>query len=147
MPRPRDRSRGEETNLKEFGRWLVFSTAVVVCWPVASRAEEASPGVSAPHAALVNKYCVTCHSDKMRTGGLSLQGADLADVPRNAENWEKVIRKLRTGSMPPQGMPRPEQAAIDGLASYLEVSLDRAAAAKPNPGHAAMHRLNRAEYA
>jgi Protein of unknown function (DUF1592)/Protein of unknown function (DUF1588)/Protein of unknown function (DUF1587)/Protein of unknown function (DUF1585)/Protein of unknown function (DUF1595) len=83
----------------------------------------------------------------MRTGGLSLQGADLADVPRNAENWEKVIRKLRTGSMPPQGMPRPQQSAIDGLASYLEVSLDRAAAATPNPGHAAMHRLNRAEYA
>ena len=142
MPRPRDGSRGEETNLKEFGRWLVLSTAVAVCWPIASRAEDPSA-----HAAVVNKYCVTCHSDKMRTGGLSLQGADLTDVPRNAENWEKVIRKLRTGSMPPQGMPRPEQSAIDGLASYLEVSLDRAAAAKPNPGHAAMHRLNRAEYA
>src|SRR4029077_1744608 len=121
-----------ETNLKEFGRWLVFSTAVVVCWPVASRADDSSV-----HTAVLNKYCVTCHSDKMRTGGLSLQGADLADVPRNAENWEKVIRKLRTGSMPPQGMPRPEQSTLDGLASYLEVSLDRAAAAKPNPGHAA----------
>lgn len=83
----------------------------------------------------------------MRTGGLSLQGADLTDVTRNAEDWEMVIRKLRTGSMPPQGMPRPEQSAIDGLASYLEASLDRAATAKPNPGHAAMHRLNRAEYA
>ena len=83
----------------------------------------------------------------MRTGGLSLQGDGSSDVPRNAENWEKVIRKLRTGSMPPQGMPRPEQSAIDGLASFLESSLDRAAAAKPNPGHAAMHRLNRAEYA
>ncbi len=142
MPRPRDWSRGEETNLKEFGRWLVLSTAVAVCWPVASRAEDSSL-----HAAVLNKYCVTCHSDKMRTGGLSLQGTDLSDVPRNAENWEKVIRKLRTGSMPPQGMPRPEQSAIDGLASFLESSLDRAAAAKPNPGHAAMHRLNRAEYA
>ena len=69
----------------------------------------------------------------MRTGGLSLQAADLSDIPRNAENWEKVIRKLQTGSMPPQGMPRPEQSALDGLASYLEVSLDRAATAKPNP--------------
>ncbi len=83
----------------------------------------------------------------MRTGGLSLQGADLTDIGRNAETWEKVIRKLRTGSMPPQGMPSPAQPAIDGLASFLETSLDRAAAAKPNPGHAAMHRLNRAEYA
>jgi mono/diheme cytochrome c family protein len=133
--------------LKEFGRWLVLSTAVVVCWPVASRADDSPVGTSSQRAAVLNKYCVTCHSDKMRTGGLSLQGADLTDVPRNAENWEKVIRKLRTGSMPPQGMPRPEQSAIDGLASWLEVSLDRAATAKPNPGHAAMHRLNRAEYA
>jgi hypothetical protein len=128
--------------LKEFGRWLVLSMAVAVCWPVVSRADDSSL-----HSAVLNKYCVTCHSDKMRTGGLSLQGADLTDIPRSAENWEKVIRKLRTGSMPPQGMPRPEQSAIDGLASYLEVSLDRAATAMPNPGHAAMHRLNRAEYA
>jgi hypothetical protein len=128
--------------LKDFGRCLVFGAAAIVCWPVASRADDSSV-----HAAILNKYCVTCHSDKMRTGGLSLQSADLTDIPRNAENWEQVIRKLRTGSMPPQGMPRPDQSAIDGLASYLEVSLDRAAAAKPNPGHAAMHRLNRAEYA
>jgi Protein of unknown function (DUF1592)/Protein of unknown function (DUF1588)/Protein of unknown function (DUF1587)/Protein of unknown function (DUF1585)/Protein of unknown function (DUF1595) len=76
-----------------------------------------------------------------------LQDANLANVPADAETWEKVIRKLRTGSMPPQGMPRPDAAAIDTLASFLETSLDRAATAKPNPGHAAMHRLNRAEYA
>jgi len=61
--------------------------------------------------------------------------------------WEKVIRKLRVGSMPPQGMPRPEAGVLDGLATYLETSLDKAAAAKPNPGRVSMHRLNRTEYA
>jgi cytochrome c551/c552 len=98
-------------------------------------------------ADLLNKYCVACHNDKARTGGLSLQGADLAAVPAHAETWEKVIRKLRTGSMPPLGMPKPDRAELDGLASYLETSLDRAAAQNPNPGRATMHRLNRAEYA
>src|SRR5579862_4555216 len=97
--------------------------------------------------ALVDRYCVTCHSEKSRSGGLSLQSADFQNIPKAAEMWEKVIRKLRVGAMPPQGMPRPDKPALDGLASYLETALDRASAAKPNPGHATMHRLNRAEYA
>jgi mono/diheme cytochrome c family protein len=97
--------------------------------------------------ALLDQYCVTCHSEKARTGGLSLEGANLADVPRGAETWEKVIRKLRVGAMPPQGMPRPDKTALDGLASYFETALDRGYSAKPNPGRATMHRLNRTEYA
>src|SRR5581483_11114445 len=63
------------------------------------------------------------------------------------ETWEKVIRKLRVGAMPPQGMPRPDKTAVNGLATFLEDALDRAYAANPNPGPASMHRLNRAEYA
>ncbi len=98
-------------------------------------------------AALLDKYCVTCHNDKLRTGGLSLQNANLNDVPRNAETWEKVIRKLHVGAMPPQGLPKPDKPALDSLTTFLETSLDSAAAAKPNPGRATMHRLNRAEYA
>ncbi len=97
--------------------------------------------------ALLDKYCVTCHSEKLRTGGLSLQAATLGDVSKDAETWEKVIRKLRVGAMPPQGMPRPDKPALDGFATFIETSLDRAAAAKPNPGRATMHRLNRTEYA
>jgi mono/diheme cytochrome c family protein len=97
--------------------------------------------------AVVDQYCVTCHSDKLRTGGLSLQNADFNDIPAGAETWEKVIRKLRVGAMPPQGMPRPDAATVDGLASYLETAIDRASAASPNPGRSGMHRLNRAEYA
>ncbi len=106
-----------------------------------------SAQTSSGETALLDKYCVTCHNDKLRTGGLSLQAANLNDVPKNAETWEKVIRKLHVGAMPPQGLPRPDKPALDGLTAFLETSLDRAAAAQPNPGRATMHRLNRAEYA
>ena len=101
----------------------------------------------AAQRSLLNKYCVTCHSDPLRTGGLSLQSLDLGNIPQGAETWEKVIRKLRVGAMPPQGMPRPDKAAVNGSASFLEEALDRAYTANPNPGRATMHRLNRAEYA
>ena len=96
---------------------------------------------------MVAKYCDSCHNDKSRTGGLSLEHADLTDVPQGAETWEKVIRKLRVGMMPPPGMPRPAGAQLDDLAAYLETALDRSAAERPRPGRTAMHRLNRAEYA
>jgi hypothetical protein len=97
--------------------------------------------------ALIDKYCVTCHNEKSLSAGLSLKSASLDDVRGSAETWEKVIRKLRVGAMPPQGAPRPDNATLDGFASFLETSLDRAAQAKPFPGRASMHRLNRAEYA
>jgi cytochrome c551/c552 len=104
-------------------------------------------GSARAQTALIDQYCVTCHSEKLKTGGLSLQGANLADVPKGAETWEKVIRKLRVGAMPPQGMPRPDKATLDGFISFLETALDRGYTAKPNPGRATMHRLNRTEYA
>jgi mono/diheme cytochrome c family protein len=125
-------------------RDLLWWTAAVIGSTVVAWAQQDAP---ATQQAVIGKYCVTCHSAKLRTGGLSLQDADLNNVPAAAETWEKVIRKLRTGSMPPQGLPRPDSATVNGLASFLETSLDRAAEAKPNPGHAAMHRLNRSEYA
>jgi hypothetical protein len=96
--------------------------------------------------AMVKKYCMTCHNDKLRTGGLTLESLDFNNIPAGAETWEKVIRKLHTGSMPPQGMPRPDAATLDGFAKWLEVSIDRAALAKPNPGRSTLHRLNRTEY-
>jgi mono/diheme cytochrome c family protein len=124
---------------------VLFRTAAVL-----SLALSAAPVWAqqrSPQAGLLDQYCVTCHSEKLRTGGLSLQGANLADVPKAAETWEKVIRKLRVGAMPPQGMPRPDKTALDGFASFLETALDRGYTAKPNPGRATMHRLNRTEYA
>ena len=108
------------------------------------RPVEAGP---AAHAEVLNSYCATCHGDRTRTGGLSLERADLIDVPKGAETWEKVIRKVRAGMMPPPGAPRPAAAQLNALAGFLETSLGQAAAAKPRPGRTAMHRLNRAEYA
>ncbi|HEV8414381.1 MAG TPA: DUF1592 domain-containing protein [Bryobacteraceae bacterium] len=107
----------------------------------------AAQQTAAIQKATLDKYCVTCHSQKLHTADLSLQDLDLNKAPEAAETWEKVIRKLRVGAMPPQGMPRPDKATADGLASFIETSLDRAYAANPNPGRATMHRLNRAEYA
>ena len=99
------------------------------------------------HEGLVAKSCVSCHNDKTKTGGLSLQGLSLTDVPAHGEVWEKVLRKVRSGEMPPPTVrTRPEPAASDAFASYLEKTLDQAAATKPNPGRAPVHRLNRAEY-
>jgi len=99
-----------------------------------------------PHRALLDKYCVTCHNQKAKTAGLMLDKMDPDHVGDAAEVWEKVVRKLRGGMMPPQGMPRPDQAATGAFIASLETSLDRAAAAQPNPGRASLHRLNRTEY-
>jgi mono/diheme cytochrome c family protein len=102
---------------------------------------------AADHAALVGKYCVTCHNDKLKTAGLSLQDADLTNVAERAAVWEKVARKLRSGEMPPSTVrSRPDPGAAAAMVTYLETTLDRAAAAHPDPGRAPVHRLNRAEY-
>ena len=101
---------------------------------------------AAPQRALVDKYCVTCHNQKIKTAGLTLDNKDLDRVADGAEIWEKVIRKVRGGMMPPQGMPRPDQATLDGFATWLETSIDRAAAVNANPGRVGLHRLNRTEY-
>jgi mono/diheme cytochrome c family protein len=118
---------------------------------VAARARDSATAASseslARHRALVQQYCVTCHNARMKTGGLVLEGVDLDNVPAAAELWEKVVRKLEAGAMPPAGLPRPDEAASAALVSWLETSLDRAAAASPNPGAPWLHRLNRTEYA
>ena len=101
-----------------------------------------------PARELVNKYCVSCHNEKLKTAGLALDRAD-AEKPYNSQEiWEKVIVKLRSRAMPPPKLPRPDNATYDKVAAYLESEIDRAAAAHLNPGHSAsLHRLNRAEYA
>jgi hypothetical protein len=97
--------------------------------------------------ALLDRYCVTCHNERVKTAGLLLDRMDLDRVPESAEVWEKVLRKLGGGMMPPPGAPRPDQAGIAALVSYLETSIDRAALTRPNPGRSPLHRLNRSEYA
>ena len=95
----------------------------------------------------VSTYCVTCHNDRLKTGGLALDRPDLADVAAHADVWEKVIRKVRTGMMPPAGVPRPSAAEREALLSSLAGTLDEAARRSPDPGRPLVHRLNRAEYA
>ena len=136
--------------MRHFARFLLAAACTVL--PPLATAQNAPAPDPGQQAAVINKYCATCHNDKLKTGGLTLQSIlrsdpDFTNIAHNAETWEKVIRKLRTGSMPPQSAPHPDAAAVNSLATYLETSLDRAAAAHPNPGHASMHRLNRAEYA
>ncbi len=105
---------------------------------------------SGPDAALIratlNQYCIGCHSDRLKTGGLSLQSLDTERLGDHAAIWEQVVRKLRTGSMPPPPARRPDQAGYDHLIRALETGLDRDAARHPNPGRPLIHRLNRSEY-
>src|SRR5262249_9579676 len=98
-------------------------------------------------AAVFNQYCVTCHNARLKTGGVIIDPADVAHLATKPELWEKVIRKLRSESMPPAGSPRPSAATYDSVATFLESELDRANAAKPNPGTLPLfHRLTRTEY-
>ena len=103
----------------------------------------ATPGVSAAHQATLTQYCLTCHNARVKTAGLSLEPLDLARIAADADMWERVVRKLRVGAMPPHGMKRPDQATNDRLIAWLESELDRTAT-KPFPGRPVLRRLNRA---
>src|SRR5215467_2948757 len=94
----------------------------------------------------LDQYCVTCHNEKTKTAGLMLDRLDVDHPGDNAEIWEKVVRKLRAGMMPPSGIRHPQRASVDAFVSSVEAKIDRAASAKPNPGMTALHRLNRTEY-
>ena len=106
----------------------------------------AQPVPDVPSRELLDRYCVTCHNERLQIAGLTLDGVDLAQVGVNAEVLEKVVHKLRSGQMPPEGRPRPDRAVVDAFATSLETALDRAAADRPNPGRVASRRLNRLEY-
>ena len=97
--------------------------------------------------AFLDTYCITCHNQKLHTAGLALESVDAAQPSANAEVWERVIAKLRAGSMPPPGRPRADAATYRQIAGSLENEIDKAWVARPNPGRvSAVHRLNRAEY-
>jgi len=96
--------------------------------------------------ALVNKYCAGCHNDKLKSGGFTWTKVDPAHPEQNAAEAEKAIKMLQVGMMPPPGMPRPDAATLKSFADSLASRLDQAAAAHPNPGTPALHRLNRTEY-
>ena len=140
------------------GLWVSVSPEATEPQPSARSAA----AVVSPQRALLDQYCVTCHNgdfvngtdeprsllvSQLRAVGLALDDVDVDNVAEHPEVWEKVVRKLRVGAMPPQPRPRPDKATYDGFRRWLEDELDRAAEANPDPGRTqAFHRLNQTEY-
>jgi len=140
--------------MQQIGRASVFAVTVGVCAAIAaidmrtSASQAPAPAAASNAQALLGKYCVSCHNQKARIGGLALDQLDVANPREHAEIWERVVEKLRAGSMPPPGRPRPDAAMYLASATELEGALDRAWEANPDPGRiGAVHRLNRTEYA
>ncbi len=126
-------------------RWLNWVlTGLLSCAASASAAEQPVAGAV---RAVVGKFCVECHGADAAKGGLNLEKILPEDVSRYSDAWEKVVRKLNARHMPPIGKPRPDEKTYSAIVSSLETTLDRAAAAKLNPGRTdTVRRLNRTEY-
>src|SRR5688572_28652946 len=126
------------------GSTSIGAAAGLLCLALLARSDGAiaqAPAASAPRtaarettAATLTRYCVTCHNERVKTAGFVIDTAALTDVGTHAEAWEKVVRKLRTTSMPPASAPRPDAATYDVVATFLETELDGASAAKPQLG-------------
>jgi mono/diheme cytochrome c family protein len=130
---------------------MVVFCAVLMLGRTGGHAQQApapAAAVTQPQVqAVLNEYCVTCHNAQLKTASLELDHKDLSRLDLETVAWESVVRKLRTGMMPPQSARRPDRATLDGVAAWLEAGLDRAAARAPNPGSPSLHRMNRHEYA
>ena len=136
---------------KRRGYPLSAAALFVILAAAAAPADAAQAGsaeaTTTPERALLDRYCVACHNERLQTAGLELDTADVTDVSADPALWEKVVRKLRAGAMPPAPRPRPDEATYARFIARLETELDAVAAADPNPGRTeAFHRLNRAEY-
>jgi mono/diheme cytochrome c family protein len=113
----------------------------------AQRPANTETGSRTAARALLDEYCITCHNERLNTGGLSLETLDLRAIRENAPVLERIVRKVRAGQMPPEGRPRPTATGLDTFAATLETALDEVAQTFPNPGRVASRRLNRLEYA
>jgi hypothetical protein len=130
------------------GLVAIFLAGMAVVLPVRKHLMGAAvPRWATPQAEVLSEYCISCHDQAEKKGGLALDRVDFNRLSKDAATWEKVIRKVRTGMMPPAGEPRPRRATLDSFARGLETRLDHLAAHAPNPGAPALHRLNRTEYA
>jgi hypothetical protein len=110
------------------------------------RAQSAAPP-PATAASTLERYCVSCHNERLKTAGLVIDPATLGEIGPSADKWEKVVRKLRARAMPPTTASRPDEATYESLATFLESALDRAETAQPHLGKLPLvHRLTRTEY-
>ena len=142
---PRAAVRGRRAPLPGLRPPALAALAAALAAAAAVPPASGQPEIDGP--ALIGRYCVTCHNDRLETGGFSFGPLDAADVAAHPEAWEKVVRKLRAGAMPPRPRPRPDQETYDGFRAWIEGRLDAAAAADPNPGRTeTFHRLSRTEY-
>src|SRR5438034_4838769 len=162
MRRMRHRTPDSFLNVRVVTIGLVgLALSVCLCLQTRASAQQTAPqvkvaqsspstGAVAPVSSqrqVIDRYCVTCHNQKLKTAGLMLDEADIARPAAAGEVWEKVVRKLHTSTMPPPNMPQPSTEERKAVLSWLETSLDQAAAAKPNPGRTdTLRRLNRTEY-
>jgi len=96
---------------------------------------------------MLMQYCTACHNDKAKTANMSVVPLNADNLPANLATWEKILRRLSVGEMPPRGMPRPPKEQITDFTNWLSTSLDKLGAAHPDPGRATLRRMNRAEYA
>jgi len=131
-----------------FSSFRSFAVYVLIVSGIAivQRAAAASDPDQKTRQALLNQYCVNCHSQKARTGGLVLENSEPDRPESRPEIWEKVVRKLDAGEMPPQGMPRPDIASLKVFKAGLIRDLDAAARSTPYAGRPVIRRLNRLEY-
>jgi mono/diheme cytochrome c family protein len=126
---------------------LVAALMVSVQVKISAQQSNAVSPPTATQRQFLDRYCAACHNEQLKSGGLSLAQTDLSKPGAQPEPWEKVVRKLRTGAMPPPNVPQPSEADRHAILKWLETSLDAASAAKPNPGRTeTLRRLNRTEY-
>jgi hypothetical protein len=126
---------------------LSLAALAIVAAPVClqtARSQQLAPVPAASQRAVLDQYCVPCHNQRLKTAGLMLDQLDIARIHDHAEAWERVVRKLRAGMMPPAGMPCPDATVLESMISFMERELDRDTV--PNLTPPGMHRLNRAEY-
>jgi mono/diheme cytochrome c family protein len=147
--RPMRRDESRRGTLKRAPRPQMFAIVVVALLfgALASKQAGGQQSSATGQKALIDQYCAGCHNQRLKTADLMLDTLDLTHIAENAETWEKVVRKVRAGLMPPAGARRPDRATLDSFAAAIEGELDRAAIASPNPGRTPLHRMNRGEYA
>src|SRR5438105_14235109 len=120
------RKSGVQTRSPRWSNLIACGVAIAMTAVGQQKASEAPP--SAPQRDLVNQYCIACHNQKVKTAGIALDGLDFTKISDNSAVWEKVLRKVSTGEMPPSGMPRPKPPAATAFTSWLENELDSTAA-------------------